>query len=73
MTVPAALTCLLAIERLQELGLIEGETKVVVGEDGEGKDPYYDMSEGETEAEIEEDEDGGFTFPSERGAMKDDE
>lgn len=74
MTVPAALTCLLAIERLRELGLIEGEAKVAVGEDGEGRggrlprdemDPY---DGGESEGEGDEDGDG-FSFPSEMGGF----
>lgn len=75
MTVPAALTCLLAVERLRELGLIEGEAKVAVGEDGEGRggrprgemDPYDDP-EG-SKGDGGEDDDDDFAFPSEIGGF----
>lgn len=74
MTVPAALTCLLAVERLRELGLVEGEAKVAVGEDGEGRggrprgeiNPYDDPSEGDGG---EGDDDDDFAFPSEMGGF----
>lgn len=71
MTVPAALTCLLAMERLQELGLIEGEAKVAVAE-GEGRpprgemDPYDDEGGEETDGEEEE---NGAAFPGEMDAL----
>ncbi len=74
MTVPAALTCMLAMERLGELGLIEGEAKLVVGEDGEspgggGGGEEDEGTDGDSR-KGEEEEGGDFIFPDEYGSGK---
>jgi hypothetical protein len=67
MTVPAALTCLLAMERLQELGLVEGEARVAVAEEEGGGEEEEEGTDGEGDDDDDDDDDDDeWYFPSER-------